>query len=519
MLMKSFNNAFRIRSSQKHRLLGFVDWSSMRGVTFCLAIALMADSAAVAVSAAPFDSECAVPQAASGRLFRIDPVKGDPLNDGSPAHPWRSLSDLFESKSGKLTASREMGGAPRSGQIHGGDVVELMDGEYGDVSIVGFYNAQFVTIRAAAGQHPVLDSLKINAASKWIVQGLKFRASSQPQGPKRAALIDIGRGASAAAVENVFFIDNDVATVDDTSKWSLEDWVEKPTTTYGLMSGARCATISGNHFHNLRNALSVSGPNSIVSNNLFDNVGNDAIDFSSSHIVIQCNLVRDGRHSPAEPNHPDGIQGWTVNGAINRDVLIDSNTLIHIGHETGYDMQGISLFDGEWDGLTVTNNVVVTNHWHGISLFGVSNSIVANNTIVPVLPNQRPIWIQIGPSKNKRPAANVIVRNNVSTQILVDAVNASVSHNIVSRTVSVKHTGDPDAVGTTNTNVVDPLVYLEFMRIDIDKQAFDLRPREGTRLLGSGAKARADSTGARQEPDHIGALLASSPGGLTCGRN
>ena len=66
-------------------------------------------------------------------------------------------------------------------------------------------------------------------------------------------------------------------------------------------------------------------------------------------------------------------------------------------------MQGISIFDGKWDGLTVVNNVVVTNTWHGIALYGVNNALVVNNTVVPSSPRNLLLGLLSMIRKDKTP--------------------------------------------------------------------------------------------------------------------
>jgi parallel beta-helix repeat protein len=47
-------------------------------------------------------------------------------------------------------------------------------------------------------------------------------------------------------------------------------------------------------------------------------------------------------------------------------------------------MQDIGCFDGFFDGWVVENNVVITDHWHGISFYGMKNSRIVNNTVIDV---------------------------------------------------------------------------------------------------------------------------------------
>ena len=101
-------------------------------------------------------------------------------------------------------------------------------------------------------------------------------------------------------------------------------------------------------------------------------------------------------------------------------------------------MQGISIFDGAWDGLVVSNNLVYTNIWHGIALYGVTHAVVVNNTVVPSRPAKYMTWIAIQASKTQLPSSNVVVRNNIAGQILAGGVDVQVDHNITLGSISTR---------------------------------------------------------------------------------
>ena len=79
-------------------------------------------------------------------------------------------------------------------------------------------------------------------------------------------------------------------------------------------------------------------------------------------------------------------------------------------------MQGVGLFDGMFENWVVENNLVITNHWHGISFYGAINCKIINNTVVDndLTPSPDP-WIMVNDHKNGTPSSGVIVRNNIAT--------------------------------------------------------------------------------------------------------
>ncbi len=78
-------------------------------------------------------------------------------------------------------------------------------------------------------------------------------------------------------------------------------------------------------------------------------------------------------------------------------------------------MQGIGCFDGFYDEWIVENNVVITDHWHGISFYGMRDSRIVNNSVIDNIDGQPgPPWIMVTDHKNGTPSDNVVVRNNLA---------------------------------------------------------------------------------------------------------
>ncbi|HKY09604.1 MAG TPA: right-handed parallel beta-helix repeat-containing protein [Candidatus Binatia bacterium] len=457
--------------------------------------------------AATIAEGCAAPATPARRnTFYVDPAKGNMSNDGSAARPWSTLAEVLDSKR-KLVATP-------SAPIKPGDLIYLNNGDHGNVQIAGAVNTDFITVQAAPGQTPTLRSLRVNGASKWMFVGLKVQGAGDgsTNSLPGSALIEFGRNLTAGPTSNIVFAGNSVSAADDSSRWADIDWVKKPFVT-SLSTSATCVTISGNHFFNVRNAVSVDGDNTLVAENKIDNFGNDGINVVASNVTIRRNTIRDGRNSKSETLHPDGIQGWSKPGATNRNVVIDGNTIIKTGDTQVTAMQGISIFDGNWDGLTISNNVVVTNHWHGIALYGVKNARIVNNTIVPSDPVKFPTWITVQNAKNGTPSENVIVRNNITSQLTYNEAGVTADHNIVATKIGATALGKTTVVSKpgihANRNVVDPNIYGTLVTVDNARGTYDLRPNPGSPAIGNGNPDSAPATDIlgkpRTRPIDIGA--------------
>jgi hypothetical protein len=472
-------------------------------------IVIIATCCAVEANAVEVAKGCATPKQSSERhLFYVDPVKGNMSNDGSLSRPWRTLAEVVDSK------NKMIGDQNTSAPIKPGDVIYLMSGDHGNVQILGAVNKEFITVQAAPGQTPILRSLRVDGAAKWMFLGLKVQGAvdgSTGSSPGEG-LVDFGHNLQRGPASDIIFAGGSVSTTDDTSRWTDLDWVNKPF-IWGLRFGATCVTINENRFFNLRNAVNVDGDRTLVADNHIDNFGNDGIDLVASHVVIRNNMITNGRHTPSEPMHPDGIQGWTKPGQTNTDVTIERNTIIKTGDPEKNGMQGITIFDGKWDGVRILNNVVVTNTWHGITISGVVNSQIINNTVVAFDPEKHPTWITVDKAKDGTPARDVVIRNNITTRLIYHGERIAVDHNIVAKMIATDSPEKPiyfSKPGTySDNNIIDPQIYDTLMRVDNVNRIYDLHLRKDSPAVGAGNLDLAptvDITGKRRTlPIDIGA--------------
>ena len=126
---------------------------------------------------------------------------------------------------------------------------------------------------------------------------------------------------------------------------------------------------------------------------------------------------------------PGGVGTGEVRG-----VVLRGNVFVNVldpAHPLRSSMQAIGCFDGFFVDWVVENNVVVTDHWHGISFLGMRDSRIVNNTVIDV--NQSspgPPWIMVAPHKDGRPSENVVVRNNLATDFSLAGIDIVADHNI-----------------------------------------------------------------------------------------
>ena len=108
--------------------------------------------------------------AAPKKIYYADPINGSSLKGlGTKAKPWGSFQSIVEAKM--------IDGSDLSkGKVRAGDVIYLMNGNHGSVSLWGpaYVNTSFITLQAAPGHKPVMNSLTLANCSRWVVRGLTF---------------------------------------------------------------------------------------------------------------------------------------------------------------------------------------------------------------------------------------------------------------------------------------------------------------------------------------------------------
>jgi parallel beta-helix repeat protein len=172
----------------------------------------------------------------------------------------------------------------------------------------------------------------------------------------------------------------------------------------------------------------------------------------------------------------------------NKDVVIEGNAIMNVG--AANNLQGITIFDGKWEDVRILNNVVITNQWHGISISGVTNAQIINNTVISSDPRKYQTWISVGKAKDGTLPQNVVVRNNITTRLNYDADTTMADHNIVAKMINVIKSGKqnyitkPGSFG--NNNFVRPDILDTFVNVDNVNGNYNLRLRKNSPAIGAG---------------------------------
>ena len=473
---------------------------------------------------------CAVPSLKpSHHTFYVDPINGSATGDGSATKPWKSLAAVLDS-SGKILSTqvhKKPGGVDPltvpnpNGPVKSGDVIMLMSGNHGDVTLQNAFNTDFITVMAAPGQTPVISRMKEMSASNWMFQGIKFQGKDPSPTPASIAardgldLVSIGLNEWQGTSSNIIISDSSFSTTDDVKGWSDTDWLLKPY-SYALdIKQGSCISVVNNSFYNVLNALFQNGNKSLTQSNTFDAFSNDAIEITSGNSIIRANTIKNGIGTTSvSPWHADGIQGWSLGGSkpiLNQNVLIDGNKITKTGNPNIW-MQGISIYDGKWKGLTIQNNAVVVNTYHGIAVYGGEDVKIVNNTVLASDPASRSTWIRVSQGKDGTHSKNVVVRNNITNMLMIEDTGTTFDHNAIGGAYPVVLNGKTNMIKAndyTNKNQIYSNLTSNFVQVDNKSGSYDLRLKNGAIEVEPGNASLApktDITGKdRKTPVDLGA--------------
>ena len=355
-----------------------------------------------------------------------------------------------------------------------GDVIRLNSGAYGAVSIANRKYEQFLTIEAGPGQTPVLSSLTVSGASHLVFSGLTVNANGPRSKSPNGILVNL------ASSNNIVFENSIVESTSGTYPWKSMGTVLNATIAPSDGVNAAqdyCMALTGNQIRNVFNAIYVGGDevgtdgqNYVVSGNKIDHFAGDGIDHSATNIIIAGNRITNGLDiCESKCIHNDAIQGWNWDdklGITNKNVVIDGNfiqsqTVANLPFAVA--LQGITIFDGFWQNVSITNNVVLVSSNTGIGIAGVNGLHIVNNSVMDIPLNGAAqslmywmytgmTWITAGGTTHEGGATtNVVVRNNIAPLI---AASAAASGNCPVTESFCSHTANPNVVSDHNLSLV-----------------------------------------------------------------
>lgn len=351
--------------------------------------------------------------------YYCDPVNGSFNNNGlSVSSAWPDLESVMKSKS-----------------FTGGDIIYLMSGNHGSPYISKSYSED-VVITKLPGQQPVIKFIVFSGASHWKLDSLTISSEGVPvrfdpplEHPvypiKDNSLVQITDNSSNITLENCF-----IASVENSSEWTKDDWNYKAWNGINSVNNSDIF-IQNCHLKNINFGInnSSSSKNNLYEYNIIENFSGDGMRGHGTNTAIQYNIIKNAYDTNG--NHDDLIQAFQKDQV---GLVLRGNILIaYTDPDQPFKSvcQGIGFFDGMFNDFIIENNIVATNHWHGITLLGAVNSKIVNNTVVDLDNTDSPVpWIMIDNHKDGRPSSNSIIRNNISPNIKKGA-GVTTDHNLI----------------------------------------------------------------------------------------
>ncbi len=375
--------------------------------------------------------------------FYLDPVNGKIDGDGSIVNPLPSLQEVIEKK---LISGYQCETLPYKpdcnkvlknpdAPIKGGDRLLLMNGYHGSITIQDLYQNDPVIVEAAPGHKPRIKNIRCLGASKWVLRGLYISPSFAEPYEKVSTLVVFENHNFRGPCTDSVIEGSEIFSVKDTSQWTQDDW--NNLSCSGISVQADNCEVKNNYLKNVNFGISVSGKNAKVIGNTVENFAGDGLRGLGDYGLFEDNLVMNCY--AVNQNHDDGFQSWSVgtDGQVGtgevKGVILRGNMIINYtdpNQPFRGTLQGIGCFDGFYTDWVVENNVIITDHWHGISFYGAKNVRIINNTVVDInTESPGPPWIRINPHKDGRPSEGCIVRNNITTSLQVGSETIS-DHNL-----------------------------------------------------------------------------------------
>ncbi len=397
-----------------------------------------------------------------GTVFYIDPDSGSSAADGgngSSETPWKSLQQVIEeglvehyaysesyNTDSALIVQNE--GAP----VKGGDTLLLKEGYHGHIDLNRFIFRDWLTIKGASGETAILSRINLNGAIRKIyltdfsIIKESYTLNESPgenywevSGINGSGLY-LGTSSFWGDCREIKVRNLTIKTAEDSSGWSATDWASRAGGGIGLRS-TRNVEIADCTIENVGMGISIEYHSDYTwcVNNSINNYSVDGARIISDHVYFADNIITNCYD--VDDNHDDGIQSYSrgsdnsVGTGYIEHVLIRGNTIIDStdpSNTLAGSPQGIGCFDGFFRFWRVENNMIVSNTYHGISLYGAVGCEILNNTVVDSNPSDTVSpWIMIHDHKNGTASAGCRVANNIAASSISADANQTVHNNFV----------------------------------------------------------------------------------------
>lgn len=285
----------------------------------------------------------------------------------------------------------------------GGDVIKLKSGTYSDAALLNLSYDSTVTITSLDPANPAvfLNKLALVNVHNVHIDGLVFERVDIPD-------VGVNYGFNALVYmqssSNVTLSNSKLTgiipdqTVGDVDAIGLSAVPAGYAAGFGIyLSDTKDVTVEHNEISTLFQAIGLRDTeNTTIANNHIHDLRSDGITgFDQINTVIENNLFENLHPYQRDPDnfngatddHADFIQYWTIGAEFGVDGLfVRDNIFIQeegasqtiFGHIPLGEVEGVELTNFE-----VSGNLIYNSQGHGITISGVNNAKVFNNTLIP----------------------------------------------------------------------------------------------------------------------------------------
>ncbi|MCI2229845.1 T9SS type A sorting domain-containing protein [Polaribacter sp. MSW13] len=340
--------------------------------------------------------------------YYCDPVNGNNSNNGSQASPFSSFGSVNWASVG----------------LQDNDIVYLLDGLHGEGYIGNLTFSTNLLIKSFNPQQAVLTKIQINNSNHITFENIKFDASTGSFSKEEPIVVGNNN------TNYITFNNCLIQSANNASTWTKTDWYNNSASGVQFRGGN--ITLNNNTFLNLYHAVELRGDNTLMQNNLIENFAGDAIRGLGSNSTYEHNIIKNCFIEDYAINHDDAFQAYKLSGdhiisnvifRYNKINIFENPSQFVIDNNLiGDSMQAVIITDGSAEGWIIENNLIINNHYHGISLYGAQNCRIQNNTVVqsPLYTDTDQIPRIFIDDQDKtgqiRANMNNIIRNNICAQ-------------------------------------------------------------------------------------------------------
>ncbi len=345
--------------------------------------------------------------------FYIDNANGNDQNDGSSTSPWKTLKPLQK----QLSSTTKT-------------LVLFKNGHYEQLPLTGTFKNN-VTLMPLTENDVSVGQVNFASAKNITIAGLNIQGGNSS---KAHPFVAIDSMTSQITVTNCQIGDTYLA-----EKGTLADWKDKSRN--GIFSRGKRINIYNNLITCTFHGLETKDTGCKVRYNIIDRFGGDAIRNTAGDNLFEFNTLKNAviaDYSDPHGNHDDLYQSWTFDKPIKNVILRNNIAIAYDDKNLKFPskvVQGLVCFDGFAENWTITGNLVLVDHPHGITLLGANNCKITGNTVIRNPLHRHDFesepWIMVEHHKDGRSGHDNIVKDNIVSVLKTGKDEAAVENNTI----------------------------------------------------------------------------------------